>query len=154
MSRQMVDLGEIVRSLASELAAREPGRTVEFVVAEGVHAWGDPDLLRAALLNLLENSWKFTRKHASAHIQFGVTESEYGRTYYLRDDGAGFEMSQAPRLFNAFQRLHKASEFEGTGIGLATVERIVRRHGGRIWAEGEIEHGAAFYFTLSQEVTS
>ncbi len=154
MNRQMVDLGEIVRSLAAELAAREPSRAVEFVVAEGVHAFGDPDLLRAALLNLLENSWKFTRKHENARIEFGVVESNYGRTYFLRDDGAGFEMSQAPRLFNAFQRLHKDSEFEGTGIGLATVERIVRRHGGRIWAEGEIERGAAFYFTLSQEVTS
>jgi light-regulated signal transduction histidine kinase (bacteriophytochrome) len=108
-------------------------------------------LPRAALLNLLENSWKFTRKHASARIEFGVAETPHGRAFFLRDDGAGFDMSQAGRLFNPFQRLHKDSEFEGTGIGLATVDRIVRRHGGRIWAEGEIERGAAFYFTLRQE---
>ncbi len=99
----------------------------------------------------MENSWKFTRKHASARIEFGVAETPQGRAYFLRDDGAGFDMAQAGRLFNPFQRLHKDTEFEGTGIGLATVDRIVRRHGGRIWAEGEIERGAAFYFTLRQE---
>jgi two-component system, sensor histidine kinase and response regulator len=151
MSRQIVDLSGIVRAVAAELMAREPGRAVEFVIADGVHAWGDPDLLRAALLNLLENSWKFTRKHVRARIEFGVTESSRGHTYFLRDDGAGFEMAQSSRLFSPFQRLHKESDFEGTGIGLATVERIVRRHGGHIWAEGIIEGGAVFYFTLSQE---
>jgi two-component system sensor histidine kinase/response regulator len=151
MSRQIVDLSEIVHAIAAELVSREPARAVEFVIADGVHAWGDSDLLRAALLNLLENSWKFTRKHARARIEFGATESSRGHTYFLRDDGAGFEMSQAARLFNAFQRLHKDSDFEGTGVGLATVERIVRRHGGHIWAESQIEHGAVFYFTLNQE---
>jgi light-regulated signal transduction histidine kinase (bacteriophytochrome) len=140
-----------MRSLAAELGARDPERTVEFVIADAVAAWGDPTLLRAALLNLLENSWKFTRKHVSARIEFGVAETPKGRAYFLRDDGAGFDMAQAGRLFNPFQRLHKDSEFEGTGIGLATVERIVRRHGGHIWAEGEIERGAAFYFTLRRE---
>jgi two-component system sensor histidine kinase/response regulator len=154
MTRQIVDLSGIVHSIAAELLAREPARAVEFVVAEDVHAWGDPDLLRAALLNLLENSWKFTRKHDRARIEFGVMESPKGHTYFLGDDGAGFEMAQAGRLFNPFQRLHKSSDFEGTGVGLATVERIVRRHGGQIWAEGHIEHGATFYFTLSQEAKS
>jgi signal transduction histidine kinase len=154
MSRQIVDLSGIVHSIAAELMAREPARAVEFAVAEDVHAWGDPDLLRAALLNLLENSWKFTRKHERARIEFGVMESPKGHTYFLRDDGAGFDMAQAGRLFTAFQRLHKASDFEGTGIGLATVERIVRRHGGQIWAEGRMECGATFYFTLSQEAKS
>src|SRR5215472_15467205 len=153
MSRQIVDMSGIVHSIAAELAAREP-RAVEFAVAEDVHAWGDPDLLRAALLNLLENSWKFTRKHERARIEFGVMESPKGHTYFLRDDGAGFDMTQAGRLFTAFQRLHKASDFEGTGVGLATVERIVRRHGGQIWAEGNMERGATFYFTLSQEAKS
>jgi two-component system, sensor histidine kinase and response regulator len=152
MTRQIVDLSGIVRAIAAELMAREPGRAVEFVIAEGVHAWGDPDLLRAALLNLLENSWKFTRKHARARIEFGVMETPRGHTYFLRDDGAGFDMAQAGRLFSPFQRLHKDSDFEGTGIGLATVERIVHRHGGHIWAEGELESGAVFYFMLSQEV--
>ena len=151
ITEQLVDLSEIVRSLAVELGARDPERCVEFVIPVGIKAWGDATLLRAALLNLLENSWKFTRKHASTRIEFGVTETPDGRAYFLRDDGAGFDMSQAGRLFNPFQRLHKDSEFEGTGIGLATVDRIVRRHGGRIWAEGEIERGAAFYFTLRQE---
>jgi len=148
---QRVDMSGIVRALAAELGGRDPERRVEFVIPDGINAWGDATLLRAALLNLLENSWKFTRKHASTRIEFGVTETPHGRAYFLRDDGAGFDMSQAGRLFNPFQRLHKDSDFEGTGIGLATVDRIVRRHGGRIWAEGEIEHGAAFYFTLGQE---
>lgn len=152
MKRQMVDLSGTVRTISAEMAGRQPAREVEFVIADGVHAWGDPELLRAALLNLMENAWKFTRKHAHARIEFGVVEAGKSRTYFLRDDGAGFEMSQAPRLFNAFQRLHKDSDFEGTGVGLATVDRIIRRHGGRIWAEGEIERGAVFYFTLSQEV--
>jgi two-component system, sensor histidine kinase and response regulator len=151
MNEQSVDLSGMVRALSVELGARDLQRNAEFVIPDGVSAWGDPTLLRAALLNLLENSWKFTRKHASARIEFGVAETPHGRSYFLRDDGAGFDMSQAGRLFNPFQRLHKDSEFEGTGIGLATVDRIVRRHGGRIWAEGEIERGAAFYFTLRQE---
>jgi signal transduction histidine kinase len=153
MTRQVVDLSGIVRSIATELAARDSGRAVEFVIEDGVHAWGDPDLLRAAMLNLMENSWKFTRKHPTARIEFGVAELAGGRTYFLRDDGAGFENAQAARLFHPFQRLHKDSEFEGTGIGLATVERIIRRHEGRIWAQSEIERGAEFHFTLSQEVT-
>jgi two-component system, sensor histidine kinase and response regulator len=151
ISEELVDLSGIVRALAVELGSRDPQRRVEFVIPDGINVWGDATLLRAALLNLLENSWKFTRKHASTRIEFGVAETPHGRAYFLRDDGAGFDMSQAGRLFNPFQRLHKDSEFEGTGVGLATVDRIVRRHGGRIWAEGEIERGAAFYFTLRQE---
>jgi hypothetical protein len=156
MKEQYVDLSGIVRALSLELAARDPQRKVEFAIQDGVAAWGDPTLLRAAMLNLLENSWKFTHKHATSRIEFGMTEgtqpgTAHGPTYFLRDDGAGFDMAQAGRLFNPFQRLHKDSDFEGTGIGLATVDRIVRRHGGRIWAEGEIERGAAFYFTLRQE---
>jgi two-component system sensor histidine kinase/response regulator len=151
MNEQYVDLSAIVRALATELKARDPEREVEFAIPDCIEAWGDPTLLRAALLNLLENSWKFTRKHASTRIEFGVADTPHGRAYVLRDDGAGFDMAHAARLFNPFQRLHKDSEFEGTGIGLATVDRIIRRHGGRIWAEGEIEHGAAFYFTLRQE---
>ncbi len=152
MNRQMVDFSGMARAIASEMAAREPARRAEFTIEDGVYAWGDPVLLRSALLNLMENAWKFTRKHTAARIEFGTVQTEHGRAYFLRDDGAGFEQAQASRLFNAFQRLHKDSEFEGTGIGLATVDRIVRRHGGRIWAEGEIERGAVFYFTLSQEV--
>jgi len=143
-----VDLSGVMRSLCAELTARDKDRFAEFVIQDGVKAWGDPALLRAAMQNLLENSWKFTRKHATATITFGATEEPERTVYFLRDDGAGFDMADAGRLFNPFQRLHKDSDFEGTGIGLATVDRIIRRHGGRIWAEGQIEQGASFYFTL------
>ena len=151
MTESLVDLTSMIEGLTAELAARDKDRFAEFVVAPGVEVWGDPILLRAAMLNLLENSWKFTRKHATTRIEFGVTEDTEGKVYFLRDDGAGFDMADAGRLFNPFQRLHKDSEFEGTGIGLATVDRIIRRHSGRIWAESEIEQGAVFYFTLRRE---
>jgi two-component system sensor histidine kinase/response regulator len=151
MSEAKVDLSAMVRGLAAELTARDKERFAEFVIADTVEVWGDPILLRAAVLNLLENSWKFTRKHATARIEFGVIESPEGPVFFLRDDGAGFDMADAGRLFSPFQRLHKDSEFEGTGIGLATVDRIIGRHGGRIWAESQIEQGASFYFTLRRE---
>ena len=151
MNEEKVNLSAIVNSLVAELMLRDPDRKAEFVVAPGVEAWGDATLLRAALLNLIENSWKFTRKHAASAIEFGVVMRDNEPVYFLKDDGAGFDMADAARLFNPFQRLHKDSDFEGTGIGLATVERIIRRHGGRIWAEGQIEKGAVFYFTLRQE---
>ncbi len=106
-------------------------------------------LIRAVLQNLLENSWKFTSKHPIAHIEFGTENFDGIETYFVRDDGAGFEMEYADKLFKAFQRLHAANEFEGSGIGLATVQRIINRHGGRIWAEGAVEQGATFYFTLN-----
>jgi two-component system, sensor histidine kinase and response regulator len=148
MRLQQVDLSGIVRSFAAELRARDPERVAEFRVPEDVTAWGDAELLRAVLQNLLENAWKYTRKHATATIEFGVLTSPEGPVYFVRDDGAGFNMARAGKLFSPFQRLHESKEFEGTGIGLATVERIIRRHGGRIWAESEIERGAAFFFTL------
>ena len=152
MKAQEVDLSAMVHSLAHEIRARDPQRVADFDVAPGVVAWCDPALMRAAIMNLLENAWKFTRKHATAQIGFGVIPGgPEGAVFFLRDDGAGFDMADASRLFSPFQRLHKASEFEGTGIGLATVERIIRRHGGRIWAEGELEHGATFFFTLPLE---
>jgi signal transduction histidine kinase len=151
MKAQEVDLSALVAGLASEIAARDPQRVAQFDIAPGVKAWCDPILLRAAMANLLENAWKFTRKHPSARIEFGELPGRDTPVYFVRDDGAGFDMAGAARLFNPFQRLHKSSEFEGTGIGLATVERIVRRHGGKIWAEGEIERGAAFFFTLPRE---
>jgi signal transduction histidine kinase len=149
-----VDLSGMAAALAAELSAREPERQVEFVIQPDLEDRGDATLLRVALLNLLDNAWKYTQKHATARIEFGAAGEPDGRVYFVRDDGAGFDMADAGRLFNPFQRLHKTSDFEGTGIGLATVERIIRRHGGRTWAEGEIEHGAAFYFTLRQEATA
>jgi two-component system sensor histidine kinase/response regulator len=151
INEESLDLSALVSSLALELASREPGHKTEFVVQPEIRVKGDPGLLRVVLLNLLENSWKFTRKHATARIEFGAI-NQAGRTiYFVRDDGAGFDMSAAARLFSPFQRLHKNTEFEGTGIGLATVDRIIRRHGGRIWAEAAVERGAAFYFTLGEE---
>jgi light-regulated signal transduction histidine kinase (bacteriophytochrome) len=140
-----------VHAIAADLTTREPDRQVKFAITAGIKVRGDLALLRAALLNLLENAWKFTRKHPAALIEFGSQESAEGPVYFVRDDGAGFDMDDSARLFNPFQRLHKDSEFEGTGIGLATVERIVRRHGGRIWAEGSVERGATFFFTLHGE---
>jgi signal transduction histidine kinase len=154
MQEERLDLTTIVSAIAAELAGRDPDRVVEFVIASGVEGCGDASLIRAVLLNLMENAWKYTAKHATGRIEFGSQHTPEGLTYYLRDDGAGFDMAHAGRLFRPFQRLHKNSEFEGAGIGLATVERIIRRHGGRIWATGEVEQGASFYFTLPREVSS
>ncbi len=109
---------------------------------------GDAWLLRIALENLLGNAWKFTAKSSAARIEFGLAQQERAYAYYVRDNGAGFEMAYADKLFGAFQRLHSVEEFPGTGIGLATVKRIVHRHGGEVWAEGRVGKGAAFYFTL------
>jgi signal transduction histidine kinase len=150
MSRHRVDLSEMAREVTAELYRANPGREgVECVIAEGMVVDGDARLLRAALENLLGNAWKFTGKHARARIEVGVLEQADGRrAYFVRDDGAGFDMNLAGKLFDAFQRLHSASDFVGTGIGLATVQRIIKRHGGEIWAESAPEQGATFYFTL------
>jgi PAS domain S-box-containing protein len=148
MRREMVDLSQLVQTIAAELQQREPERQVGFIIEQGVAADGDAGLLRVALENLLGNAWKFTSKQPRARIEFGVTQRNGEAAYFVCDDGAGFDMAYADRLFSAFQRLHSASEFEGTGIGLATVQRIIHRHGGRIWAEGTVEQGATFYFTL------
>lgn len=151
MRREKVDLSSLFRSIASELEKSEPGRKVEWVIAEKTLTTGDPNLLRVVLENLIGNSWKFTGKHPEAKIEFGVTNIDDQIVYYIRDDGAGFEMEYADKLFGAFQRLHSPSEFPGSGIGLATVQRIITRHSGRIWAEGKVDHGATFYFTLGTE---
>jgi light-regulated signal transduction histidine kinase (bacteriophytochrome) len=121
---------------------------VELVIKDGLTATGDSALLRAALENLLRNSWKYTSGHASAKIEFGQIRENGKSPFFVRDDGAGFDPRFADRLFGAFQRLHTEAEFAGSGIGLATVQRIIHRHGGEIWAEGEVEKGATFYFTL------
>lgn len=148
INREQIDLSALARSLPAELQKAEPGREVEFVIADGLVANGDARLLRIVLENLFRNAWKFTGKHQRAKIEFAVTQNNGNSAYYVRDDGAGFDMAYANKLFGAFQRLHAMSEFNGTGIGLATVQRIIRRHGGRVWAEGEVEKGATFYFTL------
>ncbi len=148
MHRERVDLSRIATEITAELARAEPGRRVAVEIAAGLAAEGDPRLLRLALENLLRNAWKFTSGHPAARIVFGRCEREGEEAFFLQDDGAGFDMAHAAKLFGAFQRLHGTNEFPGTGIGLATVQRIVHRHGGRIWAEGEVERGAKFTFTL------
>jgi two-component system NtrC family sensor kinase len=146
--REQVDLTAITSSVATRLQKQHAGRKVELVVADGLVAAGDVRLLTIALENLLGNAWKFTGKRANARIEVGSCDNRGRRTYFVRDNGAGFDMTYASKLFGVFQRLHSVSEFEGTGIGLATVDRVVRRHGGRIWAEGEVGSGATFFFTL------
>jgi two-component system sensor histidine kinase/response regulator len=149
MRLESVNLSVITQTIAEELQRSEPGRRVEFLITQGMVVNGDKGLLKVALENLLGNAWKFTGKRSGARISFGVTENKEGKVYYVRDNGSGFDMTYMNRLFGAFQRLHSASEFPGTGVGLATVQRVVHRHGGQIWAEGEVGKGAVFYFTLS-----
>jgi signal transduction histidine kinase len=149
---EQVDLSLMVRGLADELKARDPGRHVEFAIVGGVWATGDASLLRVLLVNLLENAWKFTRKTEHPKIEFGVAQQGGSRTFFIRDDGAGFDSAYAHKLFRPFERLHPNVEFEGTGIGLATVQRIAERHGGKVWAEGTVNRGATFYFTLDRQV--
>ena len=146
--REPVDLSALARSVAAELARGTPTRQVDVAIAPGLFAEGDARLLRVVLENLLGNAWKYTAKNARARIEFAAAEHDGRPAYYVRDDGAGFDMAYAGKLFGAFQRPHRTAEFEGTGIGLATVQRIIHRHGGRVWAEGAVEQGATFYFTL------
>ncbi len=144
-----VNLSRLAESIAGELHGTEPSRNVEFNAAPGIRVRGDERLLRVVLQNLLSNAWKFTARREVAHIEFGARQTGNSLAYFVRDDGAGFDMRYADKLFGAFQRLHGVKEFAGTGIGLATVQRIVQRHGGLVWAEGEIDKGATFFFTLS-----
>jgi PAS domain S-box-containing protein len=148
MHRDTVNLSAIAEGVVDELQKLDPGRHAEFVIKEGVIADGDGRLLKLVLENLLSNAWKFTGKHAQARIEFGVTPNGGKPAYFVKDDGAGFDMAYAEKLFAPFQRLHGMAEFPGTGIGLALVQRIIHRHGGRIWAEGGVEKGATFYFTV------
>lgn len=146
--REEVDLSALARTIAERLRAEAPKRDVEFRVADGMRVRGDPTLLKLLVENLLGNAWKFTNRHPRARIEFG-TETTGGPTaFFVRDDGAGFDPTHAPKLFHPFVRLHRPRDFPGTGIGLAIVRRIIERHGGRVWAEGEVEKGATFRFTL------
>jgi signal transduction histidine kinase len=148
LATQPVNLSQLARYVVDDLRRNAPERAVEVQIQDGLAVHGDPTLLRIVLENLLGNAWKYTAKASQARISFDST-LHAGRTAYLvRDNGAGFDMRFADRLFGVFQRLHSASDFEGTGVGLASVQRIVRRHGGEIWAESEVSRGASFYFTL------
>jgi signal transduction histidine kinase/HAMP domain-containing protein len=149
LAREAVDVTAVARTIAAELQRHEPSRRVVFVIADGLVMQGDPRLLRVLLHNLLGNAWKFTAKQPQARIEVGrLTQPDGTLAWFVRDNGAGFDMAYADKLFAPFQRLHRATEFPGTGIGLATVQRIIHRHGGHIWAEGAVEQGATIYFTL------
>jgi light-regulated signal transduction histidine kinase (bacteriophytochrome) len=146
---QPVNLSEMAAQILEELKADEPDRRVNADVEPGLATKADPRLMEAVLQNLLDNAWKFTSRHESGRIQFGSEKKDGKTVYFVKDDGAGFDMAYIGKMFGAFQRLHGAQDFPGTGIGLATVQRIIHRHGGTIWAEGAIEQGASFYFTLN-----
>ncbi|NLH48956.1 MAG: HAMP domain-containing protein [Myxococcales bacterium] len=153
LRRTTVDLSRLAGEIVNELIQRDPRRRIEWTIAAGAVASADENLIRAALENLLNNAWKFTGKREAARIEFGVVPpsgDEKNMIYFVRDNGAGFNMAYADKLFGAFQRMHSPAEFEGSGIGLATVQRIVHRHGGRIWAEAAVGEGATFYFTLPE----
>jgi PAS domain S-box-containing protein len=144
----LIDLSALVRQIASDVHASDPGRNCEFSIEDGIVAEADARLIEVALQNLLNNAWKFSSQRPRTRIEFGVAPYNGVLACYIRDNGAGFDMKYREKLFIAFQRLHDVREFEGTGIGLATVNRILKRHGGRIWAEAAPGHGACFYFTL------
>ena len=148
LSPQQVDLSALAETVVAELRGREPGREVDIAIQPGLHVEGDSRLLQVVLENLLGNAWKFTTGRVGPRIEFGARDDASGPVYFVRDNGAGFDMNYVGKLFGAFQRLHTAAEFPGTGIGLATVKRIVARHGGRVWAEGAVDAGASFYFTF------
>jgi PAS domain S-box-containing protein len=143
-----VDLSLMAETIAGEMVRAEPARQVQFVIEPHMIVYADANLLRIMLENLIGNAWKFTSKHPQARIEVGTTQQDGQKAYFVRDDGAGFDMTYANNLFGAFRRLHTNAEFEGTGVGLATVQRIIHRHGGRVWAEGHVEKGAVFFFTL------
>jgi light-regulated signal transduction histidine kinase (bacteriophytochrome) len=149
MNIEPVDLSAEVTALSAELHAREPGRVVRFAIQDGVRVTADRSLIRTVVANLVENAWKFTAKSEDATIEFGATAADARVCCYVRDNGAGFDPAFIAKLFQPFQRLHAVSDFPGTGIGLASVQRIVERHGGRVWAEGAVDRGATFYFTLN-----
>jgi PAS domain S-box-containing protein len=148
IARTEVDLSRVAEEVASQLRASEEGRAVQFLITPGIVVTGDRRLLRIALENLIGNAWKFTSKQPTAQIEFGMQNGDGERVLFVRDNGPGFDMQYADKLFGVFQRLHRASEFPGTGVGLATVQRVIHRHGGRIWADAAVGKGATFYFAL------
>jgi signal transduction histidine kinase len=148
MRKEKVDLSEIARSILQELSRTAPDRKVEFIIPSKLEVYGDAHLIRIAIENLLRNAWKYTSHHDRATIEIGSHQKHGETLYFVRDDGAGFDIRSADRLFQPFQRFHSKADFPGNGIGLATVRRIIQRHGGEIWAEAAVEKGATFYFTL------
>src|SRR5581483_10338299 len=151
--RAEVDLSQIAKAVADELSTGDSSRQVRFSIASGIRVTGDERLLRIVLDNLLRNAWKFTARRADALIEVG-RETGPERPIFVRDNGVGFDPAYADRLFGVFQRLHSESDFAGTGTDLAIVKRIIRRHGGRVWARGEIDRGATFYFSIPSDEIS
>ena len=152
ISKRSFDTGKLVRSALDELGYPWAGRQVELRIGELPASMGDPALLRQVWLNLLSNALKYSRKRAPAIVEIGCSRINGLETFFVRDNGTGFDMQFADKLFGVFQRFHRAEDYEGTGVGLAIVQRIVHRHGGRIWAEAILDQGATFYFTLAQEI--
>jgi signal transduction histidine kinase len=148
IKREPVNLSKMAAEIAAALRLSDPGRSVTLRIEEGVEVNGDSALLRVVMQNLLGNAWKYTGKQKEAAIEFGVIKREGRKIFFVKDNGAGFSTEQAGRIFEAFHRLHSDREFRGSGIGLATVKRIISRHAGRVWAEGEKGKGAIIYFTL------
>jgi light-regulated signal transduction histidine kinase (bacteriophytochrome) len=147
LKKRQVATGAIVGQVLRDVRERAEGRSVSVSVGDTPSVWGDPALLKQVFINLIDNAFKYTRLRAEAVIEIGSRESGGERVFFVRDNGAGFDMQYADKLFGVFQRLHRAEDFEGTGVGLAIVQRIVQRHGGRIWAEAAVDRGATFYFT-------
>ena len=154
VERKPIDVSALAQSIAEELQQAEPARRVQFVIEPRLRAQGDSQLLRIAMQNLMNNAWKFTSRIEEARIEVGTRQEGGAPAFFVRDNGAGFDMSYAGKLFGAFQRLHAVTEFPGTGIGLATVQRIIHKHGGRVWAESVVDQGATFYFTLQPQEAS
>lgn len=148
MKRETVDLSQIARQIATDLQLQEPERSVTFQIEDHLQVNGDPTLMRAVVQNLLGNAWKYTSRTESAWIEFGRVSSSSESCFFVRDNGIGFDMVNVGRIFKPFQRLHTKADFPGSGIGLANVQRIISRHGGRVWAEGKPNEGATFYFTV------
>ena len=148
LCRSSLDLSALASTAAADTQRESPKRPVKWVIEPGLRADADAGLLMVVLRNLFANAWKFTAKHRSARIEFSAVQTAAETAYLVRDDGAGFDIRHAEKLFLPFQRLHRVADFPGTGIGLATVHRIITRHGGRVWAEGKVEQGASIYFTL------
>jgi light-regulated signal transduction histidine kinase (bacteriophytochrome) len=146
---EKLDLSDMARNIVGEFRKDEPKRKVKVTIAPNMVANGDKNLLGLVLQNLLGNAWKYSSKTSEPRIEMGIVEHNEKQAYFVRDNGVGFDMTYANKLFQPFQRLHKATEFAGTGIGLATVQRIVRRHGGEVWTESKVGEGATFYFTLN-----
>jgi signal transduction histidine kinase len=150
MNRRTINLSSEISEILNELLKNEPERTIEFRITPDIYASADPKLIRIALVNICNNAWKFTKYVKSPVIEFGELKSDKGKFFFIKDNGAGFDEQNAEKLFLPFQRLHSEREFSGTGVGLAIVERVIRRHGGTIWAKGKVGQGATFNFTLGE----